>query len=394
MRQFDYDIAILGGGLHGGLVATALSQLETSPRILLVERSRELCGDRVWSCHSTDVGAEIELLDSLPTAGWSSYDVLFPAVCRRLGLEYRSMHSTAFAAFVLERLHASNADVRMNAQAEIADDGRILLGETESVSAELIVDARGVDPEDSNRKRSGWQKFLGMEVELAEAHGCRYPCVMDAGRAVSQSNGYHFVYTLPFSETRLLVEDTYYSQDPSLDEEECRCVLDEYLEVRDWKVRRVVREERGILPIPLDGDTSPAVSAAPAPIAVGWRGGWFHPTTGYSFGLGVKVAAAVARCWKNSRGSVRSELHLLAERVRRQGRFARRLNQLLFSAFSPENRRNVLERFHRVLSDDAVARFYAMETRFADRMRLLVGRPPRGFSIKLLLAGRSDEGTR
>jgi lycopene beta-cyclase len=392
VRQFDFDIAILGGGLHGGLVAVALSRLERPPRILLVERSSALCGDRVWSCHATDVGAERGLLDSLPTTRWPYYDVLFPAVCRRLGIEYRSMHSSAFGEFIAERLQSVGGVVRTDIQTYITGDSRIDLNAVESASTELIVDARGIESGDGNCKRSGWQKFLGLEIEFEEPHGRRYPTVMDAFSGISQENGFHFVYTLPFSETRLLVEDTYYSEDPLLDDDECRREIHEYVDVRGWRINRIVREERGVLPIPFEGGSSPANSEAPAPIAVGWRGGWFHPTTGYSFGLGVKVAAAVARCWEISRGADRSELNRLAERVRRQGRFARRLNRLLFSAFSREDRRNVLERFHRVLSDDAVARFYAMETRMSDRLRLLVGRPPRGFSIRRLFAGRTDEG--
>jgi len=205
--------------------------------------------------------------------------------------------------------------------------------------------------------------------------------------SVLQRNGFHFIYTLPFSPTRILIEDTYYADDPTFNEDHSMQEIQEYAASRQWRVKSVLREERGALPIPYGRTAEPTVGESPSPAAIGWRGGWFHPTTGYSFGLGVQVAQAVARCWKESRGRDRAELQRLAERVRTQGGLARRLNRLLFTAFAPGDRMHVLERFHRVLSDDAVARFYAMTVTRADKCRLLVGRPPKGFSSRRWLAG-------
>ena len=58
----------------------------------------------------------------------------------------------------------------------------------------------------------GWQKFVGREYRLAAPHGLERPIVMDA--TVDQTDGYRFVYCLPFAEDRMLIEDTYYSTDP------------------------------------------------------------------------------------------------------------------------------------------------------------------------------------
>lgn len=377
--MFDFDVAILGAGLHGGLAATALSELRPSPRVLLVEESSAIGGNHVWSCHTTDVGDGRSLFQQLPIIRWPGYDVRFPQLDRRVSLEYCSMHSNDFAAMVGRRVEESGFETRFACQAEIIAPQKISLSDGRQASAEWIIDARGAHRADRPNSNVGWQKFLGLEIECEQPQEANVPCVMDAV-SIAQSDGYHFVYTLPFSPTRLLVEDTYYSDDSSIDCDRSRKTILDYVGRRGWKIRSALREERGVLPIPYGQSPEPKVAENPAPTTIGWRGGWFHPTTGYSFGLGVQVAAAVARCWEKSKGRDRAELIQLAARVRRQGGLARRLNRLLFTAFAPENRMHVLERFHRVLSDDSIARFYSMTLTRRDQWNLLVGRPPRGFS--------------
>jgi len=58
----------------------------------------------------------------------------------------------------------------------------------------------------------------------------------------------------------------------------------------------------------------------------------------------------------------------------------------MFRAYPPQSRWHVLERFYREMPDDTVRRFYAFDMTVADRARLLLGRPPRGFSFRLACA--------
>jgi lycopene beta-cyclase len=73
-----------------------------------------------------------------------------------------------------------------------------------------------------------------------------------------------------------------------------------------------------------------------------------------------------------------------ARRQRRQSRFAQRLNRLLFHWYLPTHRQDVFERFYR-LPDRTICRFYALQTTAGDRMRILVGKPPRGLSLRARL---------
>ena len=80
----------------------------------------------------------------------------------------------------------------------------------------------------------GYQKFVGLEVELEEAHGLERPILMD-GR-VPQTDGLRFVYILPLGPRRLLVEDTYFSDHPQLDEVSIADEVQAYIRQNGWRV--------------------------------------------------------------------------------------------------------------------------------------------------------------
>jgi lycopene beta-cyclase len=76
------------------------------------------------------------------------------------------------------------------------------------------------------------------------------------------------------------------------------------------------------------------------------------------------------------------EIQAFARRHRDQARFAHLLNWLMFRAYAPTSRWHVLERFYREMPEDTIRRFYALDMTVKDRARLVLGRPPRGFSFR------------
>ncbi|MFX8875712.1 lycopene cyclase family protein, partial [Acinetobacter baumannii] len=53
MTGHDCDIAILGGGLAGGLIALALAKARPDLSLRLIERGPTLGGNHVWSVFET-----------------------------------------------------------------------------------------------------------------------------------------------------------------------------------------------------------------------------------------------------------------------------------------------------------------------------------------------------
>ncbi|NCU12765.1 MAG: lycopene cyclase, partial [Sphingomonadaceae bacterium] len=134
--------------------------------------------------------------------------------------------------------------------------------------------------------------------------------------------------------------------------------------------------EQGVLPILIGGDPDQFWPADDPVPRLGLKGGFFHATTGYSFGLALQLAEELSRLpgpldaaqlarW--SRGRFR--------RHWRETRFFRVLNRMLFHAAAPDRRDRIFAHFYR-LPQERIARFYAGKPTFSDMARILSGKPP------------------
>jgi lycopene beta-cyclase len=197
---------------------------------------------------------------------------------------------------------------------------------------------------------------------------------MDA--TVEQLDGYRFIYTLPFSDTELLIEDTYYSDRPELDTDRLRARILSYASGREWAIRQTTHEEAGVLPIVLGGDIEGFWAEGPPGVPrSGMRAALFHPTTGYSLPEAVRLADEIARNRRlDSAGLFDLTRRRSLDLWRRDG-FFRMLNRMLFRAAEPDRRYRVFERFYG-LRQGLIERFYAGRLEWTDKVRLLSGRPP------------------
>jgi lycopene beta-cyclase len=373
------DYLLVGGGLQNALIALAVLDRRPDTRLTLIEREPQLGGNHTWGFHVRDVPPRARhLIEPLVVKRWPAHDVAFPAHRRRIPDEYAVLTSERLHRAVTERLNDAPQAQILTAKVVGLDPGSVRLTDGRCLRARRIIDARG--PTHARlRAVGGYQKFLGLELRVAPGTAPEVPLLMDA--TVEQHDGFRFIYLLPWAEDRVLIEDTYYSSDARLDVDLLRERILGYAAHAGLRVRGVLREEQGVLPIPtaLHFDAS-----REGPLRAGYAGGLFHPTTGYSLPVALRFALLLAA--QPADAALGAEYARWISEHRRQVRFCLWLNRLLFGAFAPERRYHVLERFYR-LPLDTIRRFYALETTPIDRARVLCGHPPRGFSLGRLLAG-------
>jgi lycopene beta-cyclase len=371
MNARTCDIAILGGGLAGGLIALALARHRPDLTLLLVEQDAQLGGNHVWSFFSTDTDQPAtELLAPMLTASWPDYTVHFPGQHRTLHTSYCTMTSESLDAAVRAALPA---DAILSGQSVLSCSAtEVSLGDGGLINAGGVIDARGIRNVDN--LTGGWQKFVGQRLKLSAPHGLERPIVMDA--TVEQIDGYRFMYALPFAPDEVFLEDTYYSDSPVLDRPLLAGRIKEYAAARGWQIESVISHEHGVLPVVAGGNFDAFWQAGGEDTArAGTRAGLFHSLTSYSVPDAVRFALALAQESALDGASLTAFSARWAAQHWRTQTYYRMLSAMLFAAAEPEGRRHVLQRFYR-LDAGLIERFYSGRSTAFDKFRILAGIPP------------------
>ena len=372
MNSRQCDIAIVGGGLAGGLIAAAIATQRPEVSVKLLEAGDALGGNHRWSWFASDLSAKGgDLLHPFRKTVWETgYDVGFPGHVRHLSSRYRSLASRDFDA-ALRRLLPGDA-IRTKASVATLDAAGVTLEGGERINARAVVDCRGHAP--SPHLQGGWQIFLGRNMRTHRAHRVVSPVIMDA--TVPQIGGYRFVYVLPLGSHELFVEDTYYADDPVLDRSALSSRIDAYCNQQGWQ-GDILGSETGVLPVITGGDfrAFQREHHVPGVARAGTRGGFAHPLTSYSLPQAATVALEIAANADLPGDQLAALVEARARQHWRRTRFYRTLGSMLFGAARPDERWRVFERFYR-LPEGLIERFYAARSTRIDRARILCGRPP------------------
>jgi lycopene beta-cyclase len=235
----------------------------------------------------------------------------------------------------------------------------------EKIKADGAIDARGAAS--LSMLELGWRKFVGREFHFPRPHRVDLPVLIDA--TVDQMDGLHFFYCLPLSEDRLLVEDTYFSDTPDLELESLRARIDAYLALRGWKGGKLQREESGVLPLALSDDFQAFWRGGGSRVAkLGIRGGFFHPSTGYSLGDAVRTAVLLSEQKDFSGEALHDLFEAEVGQLWKKRDFHRGFNETLFDA-TVWNRHKIIAAFYRV-EMAVIDRFYAGKLGLLDRRRI------------------------
>jgi lycopene beta-cyclase len=282
----DADVIILGGGCAGLGLACNLSQYGgRAPRTVILEQRNEYRNDRTWCFWGDDAAPYARLAGHqwrhLRVAGGGQYTDFDCG-----NTPYRMLAADAYYATTLKAIHA-NPQLSLHLGHSVLSEPEYVDGvwriETSQgrVSAVSLVDTRP-KPASEQSLALLWQSFFGHEIETSDP--VFDPLIADLmDFPESGDHRIAFIYVLPLTATRALVEYTVFAESP-LPAPALQKGLDAALENRTrGSAYRTLRSEYGCIPMGGNEATPAAGRANPSRVHAGLSAGAARPATGYAF---------------------------------------------------------------------------------------------------------------
>ena len=372
------DLAIIGGGLSGGLIALAARRAQPDRRILLIEAAPSLGGNHLWSFIDSDVDDKAKLLlEPLVNYGWREFAVVFPRYKRALPHSFYSIRSDQFDITLRKAMPAESILTGRRAMAVSAD--AVVLEDGTTIAAHGVVDARG--PADLSLLDLHYRKFVGYELTLDGPHSVRRATLIDA--AADPAEGFQYMTMLPIENDRLFIEDVRYEGHFDLDmPDHCQRIVNHAARF-GWRIRSSARGQAGIVPIALGGNFEDYWQSGGVGVAkVGLRAGLFHPVSGNSLADAARTAWMIAEAKDWSGAALHKMLHAHAAKSWARRAYYRRFAAQMLRETAPSEGYRMLEALYR-MDSDLIARFHGMELGLADRVALSLGDGPMPFGAML-----------
>ncbi|CAM3718419.1 lycopene cyclase family protein [Polynucleobacter brandtiae] len=284
-----YDLIILGGGCAGLSLARELALSKGKKlKVLLLESRKEYKNDRTWCFweppEKAKKGKQIQA-HAGATHQWSMLrissnleSIFFPCKNR----PYQMLASDQFYQAALKTIYSSpQIEVELGAVVEDAvhhfqDHWEVKTSEGVFQSS-FLVDTRP-DSVNPNTTSILWQSFYGFEIECSDA--IFDSSIADLMDFLPGSDRIAFIYFLPMSATRALVEFTVFAPSP-LTATDLASYLESAVKERVGDTAfTILRSESACLPMGLD--VPPRVADA-SYAKVGVMAGSARASTGYAF---------------------------------------------------------------------------------------------------------------
>jgi lycopene beta-cyclase len=279
-----YELVILGGGCAGLSLAMRLADFgHLAPTTLILEKRAGYSNDRTWCFWNEGNPVLSDWVDH----SWSNFQIKngnnsFTKSCKDapyLMISANTFYRKAISKIALnkQRLTLMKNQNIVSVVKTHAKTWRITTEEC-TFTTDKIVDTR---PSKSINEKSStlWQSFIGYEIEAqANIFDKNQFVLMDFDERFTHGLG--FIYVLPFSESRALIEYTVFS-DKVMSADRLKHYLNpalkKYLKDASYQT---LRKEQGQLPM---GNQKIKQSGDPSYIYAGLYAGSARPSSGYAF---------------------------------------------------------------------------------------------------------------
>jgi len=281
LSKFDY--IIIGAGASGLQLALAMLRDEffKTKSIGIIEKKTNFSNDKTWCFWESGKG----LYDDIVHKSWKSGCVKANAEKIDFDLKdytYKMIKSIDFYSYAKNKIQKSShihwiedkvVDVSSN------QNKATLKTEKNSYQAKHIFDSRLPLNYKPKNSINILQHFKGWFIETeGEVFNPKQFCMMDYTHAEDDKT--NFIYVLPFTKNKALVESTYFSPQLAHDklyEDNIKQYINNTLKVKSFSIYDT---EQGIIPM----TSYPFYNNHKSHITkIGTSGGWVKSSTGYSF---------------------------------------------------------------------------------------------------------------
>jgi lycopene beta-cyclase len=284
-QPMNYDYIIAGAGSAGlSLLYSLLQDSELSKsKILLVDKDTKQQNDRTWCFWERETGH----FESIVHHEWKTLEFKTEDFKRQFELEeysYKMIRGIDFYEFVLAFAKKfDNVTFCYESIISIdSDKGKAkLITENGEYTANYVFNSTPIFNPEMTTENSLLQHFEGWEIETKQpVFDEKVGTLMDF--SLSQENGATFMYVLPTSSTKALVEYTLFSP-KLLDKEAYKTALKNYIK-DDLNIEEfeITHQEFGIIPMSL-AKFDPSPKNKDRIVNIGTAGGYTKASSGYTF---------------------------------------------------------------------------------------------------------------
>ena len=363
MKKYDYILA--GGGCAGlSLVYHLLESSLKDSQILIIDPNQGEIPNKTWCYWSKEA---LPIHPQSARFSWNSFylkDATQQLTKPLEDLSYHHLNSHDFYTHVLEKIrqfpNVNFLKEEVVALTPARTGIQVTTDTADTFNASFVFDSR-VESTDSDQSILK-QVFIGIRIKVSEPlFDPKKWGLMDF--ETRPSNGFDFIYTLPFSTHEALIEYTAYTTEERT-EEELLNELKEFLNQKYGSIAYDIQfQESGKIPMSTRNFFS---SVSPRHIPIGTAAGWTKPSTGYTFApIQENCAALVASLERDELTS----LHFP-----RKTRFVFYDNILLTIAHRwPKRLPGLFLNLFSSSRPELVFRFLSEKTTFSEEIRLLSG---------------------